>query len=148
FVSATFPYNLDLCVYGVFMRMRMMLEALSAETDELELLFFVERHQWLQGQALARFQSELNAQWGLHANLTLCVRCSRSQRRSTLARYLAPVIDARKHENYAVFCSDECVAAIENSLKYEPELILVHRMKAMCPLLSIQAALPPVIFDL
>ena len=49
FVSEIFPYNLDLSVHGVFMRMRMMLEALSAETDELELLFFVERHQWLQG---------------------------------------------------------------------------------------------------
>jgi len=41
FVSQSFPSDLDLSVQGGSMRMRMLLSALAADTDELDLLFFV-----------------------------------------------------------------------------------------------------------
>jgi hypothetical protein len=95
FVSQSFPYDLDLSVQGVSMRMRMLLSALAAETEELDVLFFVSPDRHLEGDALAAFQSELNARWGLRAHITLCAFSDRAPPRGTLWRHMAPILDAR-----------------------------------------------------
>src|SRR5262249_6716543 len=142
FISNRFPRPLDTSVTGTFMRMRMILQALSAETDELDLLFFPWCPRWLQGEALLLFQSDVNERWGIRANLTLC---NYSKTHSTSARRLGSVIDARNDKKYARTCGDRFVAAIEHCLKRKPELIFVHRLEAMCPLLSVRGSLPPVV---
>jgi len=123
--------------------MRMILEALSAETEALDILFFTSHD--IKTDGLARFQSELNCKWGLRANLMLCTK---RKVISTSTHSLASLIDARNDKTYARTSADRCVEAIERCLKNKPDLIFVHRLQAMCPLLSVRRALPPVIFDL
>src|SRR5262245_2900139 len=98
FISDRFPQPLDTSVSCTYMRMRMMLEALSAETEELDLLFFAPRNMDIKDDGLACFQSELNCKWGIRANLRLC---RKSKLISTWSRPLASLIDARNDRRYA-----------------------------------------------
>ena len=129
------------------MRMRMLLSALAAETQELDLLFFVSRDQYLEGDALARFESKLNAQWGLRANLILCAFANRVPPGKTLRQQIAPILDARNQKRFAHNCGHECVGALEACLERKPDLIFFHRLHSMVPLFSVRRALPPVVLD-
>ncbi len=141
FVSQSFPYDLDLSVQGVIMRMRMLLSALAAETEELDLLFFVSPDHYLEGDALAGFQSDLNARWGLRANVILCAFGDRAPPRSFFGQQIAPILDARYQKRFAHNCGAETVAALEACLEREPDLIFFHRLHSMVPLFSVRRAL-------
>jgi glycosyltransferase involved in cell wall biosynthesis len=129
------------------MRMRMLLSALAAEADELDLLFFVSRDRCLEGDALADFQSELNARWGLRANVTLCPFADRTPQPNALWSQIAPILDARYQKRFVHSCEDDCVAALEACLEREPDLLFFHRLHSMSPVFSVRRALPPIVFD-
>jgi len=147
FISRHFPYDLDRAEHGIFLRMRMLLSALAAEADELDLLFFVPRDQLLEGKTLIHFQHRLSVQWGVRADVTLCPLSDQALPPAAFER-MVPLVDALYQTKFAGAGGDECKKALKICLDRHPELIIVYCLDSMGPLLSIRRALPPVIFDL
>ena len=148
FVSRKFPPDFVRSVHGVYIRMRVFLDALQELADSLEMLFYVEEGVDASPAAMQQAEADLRAFWGIRARVTLCPVAIADDPRGFLNHYLRPAASFFAQSLYAGTAGPPQVAAFETALDASPEAIFVHRLDSMCPALLTRRPLPPIYLDL
>lgn len=148
YVSRQFPQDIAKSVHGVYIRMRLFLDAIVELADDIEMLFYVEPGVEATPAAMRRVEHDLLAAWGIHAKVTLCPVAVPSTPRSFWNHYVRPATSIFAQELYAGTSGAPQIAAFETALEGCPDLVFVHRLDAMCPVLLTRRELPPVFMDI
>lgn len=148
FVSRQFPQDIVRSVHGVYIRMRVFLDALQEMADALEMLFYVEEGVDASPAAMQQAEADMRSFWGIEATVTLCPVATPDDPRGFLNHYLRPATSFFAQSLYAGTAGPTQVAAFESALDARPEAIFVHRLDAMCPALLTRRPLPPIYLDL
>jgi len=147
FVSRQFPQDIVKAVHGVYIRMRLFLDALAELADDMEMLFYVEPGVEASPAAMRRAEDDLLAAWGVRAKMTLCPVAVPSTPRSFWNHYVRPATNIFAQELYAGTSGASQIAAFETALAGRPDALFVHRLDAMCPALLTRRELPPIFLD-
>jgi glycosyltransferase involved in cell wall biosynthesis len=149
FVSRQFPSDIAKSVHGVYMRMRLFLDALMELSEALDVLFYVEPGVDSSAEAMRRAEADIWAAWGIRANITLCpVEEPSSGSESLWHHYVRPTFSLFAQSLYAGTSAAVQVVAFEAALERHPDAVFVHRLDAMCPVLLTRRSCPPVFLDL
>ena len=144
-VSSTFPGDATK-IHGVYKRLDLLIDALRS-LGTLHLLFFVEPFVDVTPEGVAAARERLAARWGRDFDLELVRREEMPERLSRWEAYGAPVFDAFR-ANFRWASGTRQLDALDRALETRPDLLFVHRMTAMGPVLRTSRPLPPVVFDL
>ena len=147
FVSRQFPQDIVRSVHGVYIRMRVFLDALQEVADSLEMLFYVEEGVDASPAAMQQAEADMRAFWGIQARVTLCPIAIADKPRGFVNHYLRPAASFFAQALYAGTAGPAQVAAFETALDASPDAIFVHRLDAMCPPLLTRHPLPPIYLD-
>jgi glycosyltransferase involved in cell wall biosynthesis len=126
----------------------MMLSALAAEANELDLLFLVSEDRMIGGDALSRFESQLQSQWGVRAKVMFCPLTEPKVPAGGFRMLVDQLLNAASQRKRAPTFRKECRRAVEYCLERNPDLLFVFCLSAMGSVLSVQRKLPPLVFDL
>src|SRR5262245_21034245 len=149
FVSRQFPQDIVRSVHGVYMRMRLFLDALRELTETLELLFYVEDGVDASPAAAHRAQEDFRALWGIRAAITLCPVASAIPAESFWHHYIKPMGSFFAQPLAAGTSDHSQVLAFDRALENRPDAIFIHRLDAACPaLLTRRRELPPIFLDI
>jgi len=149
FVSRQFPSDISKSVHGVYMRMRLFLNALMEVSEALDVLFYVEPGVDSSVEAMRRAETDIWAAWCIRANITLCpVEEPASGSESLWDHYVRPTFSLFAQSLYAGTSAAVQVGAFEAALERHPDAVFVHRLDAMCQVLLTRRSCPPVFFDL
>ena len=152
FLSEYYPFDIRTEVYGVFKRMRMLLDAVKA-FGELDVLFFAPLGVDPSPEAAGQLEREIEAVWGLRVNVFVRAQQPAGSRplRGRLPLWIrclrrgAVTYDSELSLNTSHGPSLESVA---QCLDRRPDLVLAFRLGTMAPLLLLDRELPPIFFDL
>ena len=147
FVSNSYPRDLRTYVTGSFQRMRMFVDAIKHVAD-LDLLFYVAPDVAISPAAIRLRETELSRYWDANIRLHFCKRYAGNGQLSKRNYYLAGTGTLFGQSGYVQTSQPEQVRAFESCLNLNPDIIFVHRLSAMCPLLLTRKTFPPVLFDL
>ena len=147
FISRHFPADLRTCTYGTFQRMGMLIDAIK-EIAELDILYYVPPEIEISPAVIATKQQELSKHWGTPIHLSLCRLFDPPTSIPKLQRHLPGIFNFFDQLLFFGTSRPEQVAAFERSLERQPDLIFVHRLGLMSPLLRTSKALPPIALDL
>jgi glycosyltransferase involved in cell wall biosynthesis len=147
FISRHFPADLRTCTYGTYQRMGMLIDAIK-EIAELDILYYVPPEIEISPAAIAVKQQELSEYWGVPIHLSLCHLFDPPTSTPKLQRHLPGIFNFFDQLLFFGTSRPEQVAAFERCLERQPDLIFVHRLGLMPPLLLTSKALPPIALDL
>jgi hypothetical protein len=142
FISRHFPADLRTCTYGTYQRMGMLIDAIK-EIAELDILYYVPPEIEISPAAIATKQQELSEYWGAPIHLSLCRLFDPPTSTPKLQRHLPGIFNCFDQLLFFGTSRPEQVAAFEGCLERQPDLIFVHRLGLMPPLLLTSKALPP-----
>jgi glycosyltransferase involved in cell wall biosynthesis len=132
-------------VQSTFRRLGIFVAALGAIADDVEVLHFLPPGH----PAFAIDRRKLNeaqtARWGTSVTVTLAR--ARPVGRS-IPRLALALLRASAHPAYSAFAGRPQAAAFGACLDQRPDVIFVHRLMGMGPLLRTHRPLPPILFDL
>lgn len=150
FITNRWPGDFDRFSNGTAVRMLMMLEAVASLASHVDLLFFAPPKADLEESTLANARERIRNEWGLQSfSLNVCRQHFSPLRYDRLwSDYLAPALDARRQPMLAATSGPEHSRALQACLDKQPDLIFVHRLTSMMPLLKARRPLPPVYMDL
>lgn len=148
FVSRQFPHDIARSVHGVYLRMRLFLDALVDLAETVEMLFYVEPEIDASPAAMRRAQEDLLRAWGIRARVTLCQVASPVAPLSFWNYYVKPATSLFAQSAYVGTSGASQVAAFEAALDGRPDLVFAHRLDAMCPALLTRRVVPPMFLDL
>lgn len=144
-LSKAFPDDPERKVHGVYQRLGMFVEALG-EMAELDGLFFVPPEIDTSPESRRRYEERLSAHWGLDFRLTMVPR--EREARSRWETYGPGIVDGFRQPKFRWASGPGQQEALERALTREPDLLFVHRLASMAPVLRTERPLPPVCFDL
>ena len=147
FVSMTFPDDPTVRVHGVFNRMTLFVDALK-EVGRLDMLLFVEPRIDVSPDSVARYSRRLSEHWGAEVDLTLVTRQLPPKRLSRWEAYGPGIVDGFRQWNFRWANGPRQLRALTEALSRKPDLLFVHRLTAMSPVLRTNQPLPPTLFDL
>jgi glycosyltransferase involved in cell wall biosynthesis len=147
FISRHFPADLRTCTYGTYQRMGMLIDAIK-EIAELDILYYVPPEIEISPAAIVAKQQELSEYWGAPIHLSLCRLFDPPTSTPKLQRHLPGISNFFDQLLFFGTSRSEQVAAFEGCLERQPDLIFVHRLGLMPPLLLTSKALPPIALDL
>jgi hypothetical protein len=148
FVSRQFPHDIARSVHGVYLRMRLFLDALAELADTIEMLFYVEPAVDASPASARRAEGDLRAAWGIRATVTLCPVVPSRDPVSFRDHYLRPAGSVFAQSAYVGTSGASQVATFDTALERDPETVFVHRLDGMCPALLTRQNLPPTFLDL
>jgi glycosyltransferase involved in cell wall biosynthesis len=133
-------------VHGVYGRLRMLIRAFAEIATSIEILHLLNAKassSVREGADLDRVES---AHWGVPVSVTLAPLGTRKE--TTWSHYGAGIFSILDQPRYFPYCGREQVEALKRSLDRASDLVLVHRLDALCPFLRLRRKLPPFFFDL
>jgi glycosyltransferase involved in cell wall biosynthesis len=147
FVSKALPANPDESVHGLYKRMSIFIDALK-EVGSLAFLFYVPEAVDTSEPNRTALQATLSKHWDMPVTLRLYPR--HSLRRTTRwTEYGAPALSLCRQQGYRDVSGEGQIGALRHALQQKPDLLFVHRLSCMCPvLLSGHRELPPIYLDL
>ncbi|WP_376096687.1 glycosyltransferase [Roseomonas sp. CCTCC AB2023176] len=133
-------------VYGVYKRFGLFMGALGRVAEEIETLHFVprallEEHRDL--DALSRVQSA-----HLGANLRVGLAEVHRRQENSWNHYATGISAIHRQPVFHHYGSDDQVRAVAAALARRPDLVFVHRLAAMVPLLRAGGTPARILFDL
>lgn len=145
-VSCSLPYPPELQTHGVFQRLNLFLEAVSSSVQRVDMLF-LSPPAMASGEVAARVRTALAAKLAAEIGVTIAA-VKELPARSFVRELSAGMLSVRGQSDYAPYCQAEPMAALKEALSAKPDLVFVHRLGAMIPLLQVRENLPPICFDL
>jgi hypothetical protein len=142
-ISNEFPDDPEKHVSGTFLRLRMFADALKRH-GKLDCLFYVQRILPTDPTSVTRYQRSLSDHWETELDLTLCPRASSPDKWSRWDEYGSGMFSFFRQRDYRWTSSSTHVRSLEAALDRKPDLIFVHRLSAMCPLMLTRRPLAPV----
>jgi glycosyltransferase involved in cell wall biosynthesis len=147
FISRHFPKNLQTDIHGGFKRIRMFIDVLK-EIAQLDMLFYVPPHIDVSPSSVSELERLLSEHWNAEISLFLCPRFDYAGHISKRKLYAAGAFSLFRQLGYVDTCGPQHVQALEACLSRRPDMVFVHRLGSMCPLLLTREKLPCVFFDL
>jgi glycosyltransferase involved in cell wall biosynthesis len=147
FISRHFPNDLRTCTYGTYQRMETLIDALK-EIAQLDVLYYVPQDIDISAKAVALKERELSQHWHTPIHLSLCHLFSYSNTLPKWRRHSQGVFNFYKQLLFFGTSGQEQVLAFEQCLQRKPDLIFVHRLGPMAPILLTSKPLPSIVLDL
>jgi glycosyltransferase involved in cell wall biosynthesis len=152
FLSEYYPFKFRTDVFGVFQRMRLLLDAMSG-LGELDLLFLAPFGVDASPSAVRQLEKDIEAEWHLRVNAFVrdqspAVPRPLRQRVPIWVRSVAQGAVAFEYEITLNNSHEPSLRAVRECLDRRPDMIVAFRLGSMAPLLRIGGPLPPVFFDL
>jgi glycosyltransferase involved in cell wall biosynthesis len=144
-VITPFPPPGSSDVQSTFRRLGIFVGALGAIADNVEMLHFVPAGHPAFAIDHRRLNEAQSTHWGTSVRVTLAPTRPVGRSVMRLARGLFSV---SSHPAYSPIAGRHQAAAIGNCLDQRPDVIFVHRLMGMGPLLGTRRPLPPILFDL
>jgi glycosyltransferase involved in cell wall biosynthesis len=132
-------------VQGTFRRLGMFVGALGEIADEVEMLHFVPPGHPAFAIDPRRLNEAQSARWGTSVTVTLAAAHPMVR---SIARLALGLVRGSSHPAYSPFTGRRQAAAFGECLDQRPDVIFVHRLMGMGPLLRMRRPLPPILFDL
>ncbi|MBK7463776.1 MAG: glycosyltransferase family 4 protein [Betaproteobacteria bacterium] len=136
-------------VSGFAMRQRLFIEAMTRLGAELHILYFTHHDASYGGgpETLIELEDLVKSSWGKNCKVTIIRRAKPNQTFSVKGEsyLISKFFDL---PGYASLANKTQVDAFESALAWGPDLIFVHRLIAMPPVLRARRSLPPIAFDL
>lgn len=149
FVSRAFPADFDRSTYGMFIRLRLLLDALRPLVDVMDILFFVDNEVPVSDELRRSTAAEIETRWGIAANIHVFHERPSPPATSRWRHYVAPALDFTRDPDYAGMAGPAELAAVQSFMGPDVAFVFAHRLGAMCPFLQMPAgSVPPIIFDL
>jgi glycosyltransferase involved in cell wall biosynthesis len=144
-ITATEPPMPGRDVHAVYRRLGLFLAAIGEISEQIAILHFAQPGNW----ALTKSPIELNemqsAYWGRRVSASLVTADPFD---ASWLGYVRSVFSVSHQGRFSAFGGESQVAAVRSSLLGGPQLIFVHRLEAMIPVLQIEQDLAPIVFDL
>lgn len=152
FLSEYYPFKFRTDVFGVFQRMRLLLDAMN-RLGELDLLFLPPFGVDASPPAVRRLEKMIEAEWHLRVNAFVRDQLPAAARpfRERLPLWVRSVAQGAVAFEYEITLNNShepSLRAVRECLDRRPDMILAFRLGSMAPLLRIGRPLPPVFFDL
>lgn len=145
-ISQNFSDDLERQVHGTYQRSGMFLDALK-DLGRLDLLFFVQRNIDLSADSVARYRRMLSEHLGVEVDLTLVTQ-EQPPEPSRWTIYGAGMLDAFRQKRLYYVHGPRSRQALKDALDRRPDLLFVHELGPMAPVLASRDPLPPVFLDL
>ena len=146
-ISTAFPNDLEKSVFGLHQRFGMFVQAMK-QLGTLELLFFVPPGVPTDERCAASSARRLARHWSADLRIELCPLASFVPKRGFWHEYVSPALSIINDLPYAQTSRREQVNAVERLLASKPDLIFVHRLHCMVPLLLSKTRHPSIHFDM
>ena len=149
FVTHLLPLSEERAAVGVYRRQRMLIQAIKDVCAEVEVLVYV----WPQGPLTVPGAEQMAAAalrnlWEGEFRVVICERDPEPKQHSFWRRYVRPAFGFLRLAAYEPLAGERQREALEGCLARRPDLIFVHRLNSMAPLLRASVPLPPVFLDL
>lgn len=147
FISSQFPSDLKTSVYGIYKRMGMFVDALK-QMGDLEMLFYVRPEMPLDADIVSGWERKLSNHFNAELKLNLCRWSPPMPPKGRWQEYISPALSIANLFPYLLTAQAEQVDAARQLLSRKPDILFVHRLISMVPVLLSRAALPQTYFDL
>lgn len=147
FVSTSLPLPIEKSVYGIYKRMTMFIEAFR-DMGTLDMLFYAKPDLLINDSLLAKMQEEMGTRWSVKLNLNVFNCHAFEPGKGYWQEYFQPAIDIRRHFPYSQTAQKEQIDGVRRLLRGKPDILFVHRLSSMIPVLLCRSELPPVYFDM
>ena len=147
FISAQFPSDPRTSVYGIHRRMGMFVDALK-QAGDLDMLFYVRPEVPVEADATSGWERQLSERFNAKVRLDLCHWSPASPPRGRWEEYVSPALSIANLFPYSLTAQAEQVDAARRLLLRKPDILFVHRLISMVPVLLSGEALPCTYFDL
>ncbi len=144
FISAQFPSDPKTSVYGIFQRMGMFVDALK-QLGELDMLFYVRPDMRPDADIVSAWERQLSGHFRAKLRLELCPWAPPGQPKGLWEEYISPALSV---DGIFPTARAEQVDAGRRLLSRKPDILFVHRLVSMVPVLLSKAPLPRTYFDL
>jgi len=152
-LSRSFPYNAQR-IHGIYQRLGTQVEALAKVVDRVDCLFLVPDEQDSTPNAIREHEVRLRRLWSPAVSLRLAPTISDDVPQTRWQRIGRGVFNFHAQPWARPTSAPEAVRAVSAALDARPDVVLVHRLDAMCPLLKIAKRTPeklhglPIFFDM
>jgi glycosyltransferase involved in cell wall biosynthesis len=147
FISNAFPMDPQRSVFGWFRRMGIFIHALK-EMGELDMLFFVPPDLTLNEHFVAETEERLAKHWDARLRMDLCNRAPGRQAQGRWQYYIDPALSIANHPPYLQTAQREQISAVRRLLSRKPDIVFVHRLASIIPVLLSKDHHPRLYFDL
>jgi glycosyltransferase involved in cell wall biosynthesis len=147
FISRHYPNDLHTSTYGTYQRMGMFIDALK-EIVQLDVLFYVPPDIDISSDVIAVKEQELSQHWNAPIHLSLCCLFGHPKSLPKWRRHWQGILNFSKQLLFFGTSGSVQVEAFERCLERKPDIIFVHRLGPMAPVLLTNRPLPPIILDL
>jgi glycosyltransferase involved in cell wall biosynthesis len=147
FISSQFPAELKTSVYGGYQRMGMFIDALK-ELGDLEALFYARPETPIDAAFTSEWEKKLSDRYAARIALHLCRLAPASPPEGRWQEYIRPALSIAHCFPFSQTAQAEQVEAARRLLSQKPDILFVHRLISMVPILLSRAPLPPTYFDL
>jgi hypothetical protein len=139
-VTASAPPLSGKDVHATYRRLRMFVSSIARVCTEIDILHFAPPGHWSLDIDPIELSETQSSYWGIKVSAVVAPLNAATSSWSTSARSLFSA--------FSGFAGQRQVAAVGLCLRRDPNLLFVHRLPAMMPILRIREHLPPVLFDL
>lgn len=146
-VSRAFPINLEQSVYGLYQRLGMFISAMK-DMAEVDMLFYVSDQVPVDRNFIDRAQNRLSSHWGVKLKLSLCPINTHRPEVSRVGHYLAPALAVCRNPAFSPTCGKKQLEALRKLISRGTDILFIHRLNCMVPVIKMDLHLPPVYFDL
>lgn len=140
------PLDPARAVTGVFQRLRTFASALHRVCDHVRLLGIVPEQEVAAHRDLRPVQEALAAQWGLPVEVALCA--SRHRRQTAWNHYGPGIASVGEQPEFYHYAGQPQLDAVRRELCAQPDVVFVHRLSAMIPVLRSGLRPANLFFDL
>jgi glycosyltransferase involved in cell wall biosynthesis len=123
----------------------MFLGSIGEISDEIEVLYFARPGHWSLEKNPVEFSEIQSSYWGRSVKASVVPG---NPFDPSLMSYARSVFSAAHQGRFSGFAGQSQINAVRSSLRNRQQLIFVHRLGAMIPVLRIGENLSPVVFDL
>jgi glycosyltransferase involved in cell wall biosynthesis len=148
-ISRFFPFDSQR-VHAVYQRLGTQIEALSRVVDKVECLFLVPTSQECSASELQAHEERLRQLWSPAVSLRLAPVALESAPATRWQRLGQGIFDFHAQPIARPVSTSAAVAAVASALDDKPQIVLAHRLSAMCVLMRLTHRLRglPLYFDM
>lgn len=127
--------------------MGMFIRALK-EMGELDMLFFVPAGLSVNERYVEETREKLAKYWDARLSLELCREAPPKQAKGRWQHYISPALSILDHPPYLQLGQEEQRSAVHRMLARKPDILFIHRLTGMIPVLLSKECHPRIYFDL
>src|SRR5258708_19191657 len=134
-VTATAPPMSGKDVHAIYRRLRMFVSSIGRVCSEIDILHFAPPGHWSLDIDPIELSEMQSSYWGVKVSAAVAPV---NALRSSWSTYARSIFSTYYQGNFSGFAGEHQVAAVRLWLRRDPNLLFVHRLPAMIPILRIR----------